>query len=341
MGLPATSTIESPPMAAQRPVLLRVRGLTKKFPIPRGIADAMLGRAARVIHAVNDVGLEIGREETFGLVGESGSGKSTTGKLIARLLKPSGGTIELDGTDWLGLRGETLRSRRRDVQMLFQNPFLSLNPRWSIGRIVAEPLAAHGVGTKAEIRDRVDTLLNEVGLDPSFARRFPHQFSGGQRQRIGLARALALKPRLLIADEPTSALDVSIQARNLNLLQSIKREHHLSMLFISHDMRVIRHICDTVGVMYLGTLVEVAPAATLFAAPLHPYTQSLLEAVPKLTTAQRDAFVPPRGEVPNPVNPPAGCYFHPRCPRARPVCRSEAPAMRTISPGRSVACHLA
>ena len=346
MPSPATSTAESPAgsggaprSGAQRGVpILAVAGLEKRFPVRRGLVEALTGRR-RHVHAVSGVDFRIERNETFGLVGESGSGKSTTGKLVARLLEPSAGRVELDGIDWLAVRGRELRRRRRDVQIVFQNPYLSLNPRWSVAAIVAEPLVTHRTLPGARIPERVAGLLAEVGLDPGLANRFPHQFSGGQRQRIGIARALALEPKLLVADEPVSALDVSVQAQILNLLGRVKREHRLSMLFISHDMSVVRHISDRVGVMYLGRLVEVAPTRLVFDHPRHPYTHSLLASVP--VPGKRRTFVPLSGEIPSPLAPPTGCHFHPRCAHAEARCRTEPPAFREVAPRQFAACHFA
>ena len=318
--------------------ILEVTGLEKRFPVRHGFVDAVTG-TRRYVHAVGGVDFRIDRNETFGVVGESGSGKSTTGKLIARLIEPSAGRVELDGVDWLSLAGKELRRRRRDVQIVFQNPYLSLDPRWSVAAIVGEPLVTHRTLPRKRIPERVAGLLSEVGLDPGLASRYPHQFSGGQRQRIGIARALALGPKLLIADEPVSALDVSVQAQILNLLRRIKREHRLSMMFISHDMSVVRHISDRVAVMYLGRLVEVAPTPLVFDHPRHPYTRSLLASVP--VPGRRKTFIPLSGEVPSPLDPPKGCHFHPRCSHAEARCQTEAPAFREVAPQHFAACHFA
>ncbi len=344
MPSPATSTADSVAgsadtlqSGAQREApILAVAGLEKRFPVRRGLVEA-LTRPRRYVHAVSGLDFRIERNETFGLVGESGSGKSTTGKLVARLLEPSAGRVELDGIDWLAVRGSELRRRRRDVQIVFQNPFLSLNPRWNVAAIVAEPLVTHRTLPGARVPERVAGLLAEVGLDPGLANRYPHQFSGGQRQRIGIARALALEPKLLVADEPVSALDVSVQAQILNLLGRIKREHRLSMLFISHDMSVVRHISDRVGVMYLGRLVEVAATRLVFDHPRHPYTRSLLASVP--VPGKRRTFVPLSGEIPSPLAPPTGCHFHPRCAHAEVRCRTEPPTLREVAPRHFAACH--
>jgi oligopeptide/dipeptide ABC transporter ATP-binding protein len=318
--------------------LLDVAGLVKHFPVRRD-GNALFGRRP-VVHAVDGVSFAIMMEETFGIVGESGSGKSTIGRLIARLVEPTAGRILLDGEDWLALPARALRSRRRQIQMVFQNPFASLDPRWTVRSIIAEPLVTHGVVPRPRLAHRVAELMEAVGLSPDHADRYPHQFSGGQRQRIGIARALALGPRLLIADEPVSALDVSVQAQVLNLLRRLQREHRLSVLFISHDLSVVNYLCSRVGVLYLGQLVEIGPADELFRRPLHPYTQALIAAVPEPTIGRaRPAPLP--GEPPDPIAPPTGCRFHPRCPRAVARCRAEAPVLRELRPGHVAACHLA
>ncbi|MBM3517876.1 MAG: ATP-binding cassette domain-containing protein [Alphaproteobacteria bacterium] len=324
---------------AVRPTL-EVRHLIKHFAVRQDVFASLLREPLKV-HAVDDVSFTVGREETFGLVGESGSGKSTIGKLIARLIEPTGGTMLLDGEDWLALRGAALRRARRNVQMIFQNPYASLDPRWTVESIVAEPLSTHKVVPRGDVHGRVAELLRAVGLEPSHAQRFPHQFSGGQRQRIGLARALALNPRLLIADEPVSALDVSVQAQILNLIQDIQERYHLSLLFISHDLSVVKYVCDRVAVMYLGRVVEVAGTRALFRRPLHPYTQALLAAIPEPTTKRRRIFAAIEGEIPSPIHPPSGCRFHPRCARARALCALETPEFRELAPGHWAACHYA
>jgi oligopeptide/dipeptide ABC transporter ATP-binding protein len=319
--------------------VLEVRDLVKHFPIRRGVAELLSGRRPAV-QAVDGVSFSIAEDETLGLVGESGSGKSTIGKLIARLIEPTRGAIAVDGEDWLALSGGDLRRRRRKIQMVFQNPFSSLDPRWTVRSIVAEPLVTHGVVPKREIAQRVDELLTSVGLTAAHALRYPHQFSGGQRQRIGLARALALEPRLLIADEPVSALDVSVQAQVLNLMRGVQRRHRLSMLFISHDLSVVNYVCSRVGVLYLGRLVEVAPTAEIFRRPLHPYTQALIAAIPD-PSVRRAPPAPLQGEIPSPINPPPGCRFNTRCPYAVDICRREEPPLRELRPGHLAACHLA
>jgi oligopeptide/dipeptide ABC transporter ATP-binding protein len=318
--------------------LLVVDGLRKDFPVRRRGMGALVG-ARRYVHAVNGVSFTIGHEETFAIVGESGSGKSTTGRMVARLIEPTAGSIKFDGRDWLALKGSALRRERRHVQMMFQNPFSSLDPRWSVERIVAEPLVAHRVVPNADLRERVVELLGSVGLGAQHLQRYPHQFSGGQRQRIGLARALALKPKLLVADEPVSALDVSVQAQVLTLLREIRRRHRLGMMFISHDLSVVRYISDRVGIMYLGELVEIGPTAEVFRHPRHPYTAALLASAPRPEPRSRTARFALKGEIPSPMDLPPGCPFHPRCPVAEARCAVEKPPLAESAPSRSAACH--
>ncbi|MGE5147088.1 MAG: ABC transporter ATP-binding protein [Candidatus Eiseniibacteriota bacterium] len=319
--------------------LLEVEGLRKHFPLRRGL----LSRTSLEVRAVDGVSFAIGAGETLGLVGESGCGKSTVGKLILRLLEPTAGRVRLRGVDITRLAPSEMRAHRRDLQVVFQDPFSSLNPRMSAGAIVREPLVNYGVARGQALADRVAELFVRVGLRPEQMRRYPHEFSGGQRQRLGIARALALRPSLIIGDEPVSALDVSVQAQVINLLVDLQREFGLSYLFIAHDLAVVKHISHRVAVMYLGTLVELAETAALFRAPLHPYTEALLAAVPKpeppRAGAKRDRIIL-RGDVPSPVNPPAGCRFHTRCPYAVDRCKVEEPALRQTRPGHWVACHL-
>ena len=317
--------------------LLAVEGLTKHFAVRKGFFFA---RRVGTVRAVDDVNFTVHRGETLGLVGESGCGKSTIGKLIVNLLDPTGGRIVFDGADFATLEPAALRARRRDIQIVFQDPFASLNPRMRVGEIIAEPLVVHGVGDAAARTARVGELLRVVGLAPEHAARYPHEFSGGQRQRIGIARALALQPKLLVCDEPVSALDVSIQAQILNLMQDLQREFGLTYLFISHNLAVVRHVADRVAVMYLGQLVELADKATLYADPKHPYTQALLSSVPSPRPETRRARRVLKGDVPSPLNPPQGCRFHTRCPLAVERCRSEQPVFREAAPGHGVACHL-
>ncbi|QBS37301.1 ABC transporter ATP-binding protein [Thermaerobacter sp. FW80] len=320
-------------------VLVEVRGLKKYFPTGGG----WLGRPRGWVRAVDGIDLDIYEGETLGLVGESGCGKTTTGRLILRLLEPTAGRVRFVGKDIFRLPPRELRRLRRDMQIIFQDPFGSLNPRLTVGEIVGEALAVHGVARGRALKQRVAELLEVVGLSPDHARRYPHEFSGGQRQRIGIARALALNPRFVVCDEPVSALDVSIQSQVINLLEDLQARFGLTYLFIAHDLSVVRHISDRVGVMYLGRLVELAETEELFRRPLHPYTQALLSAVPlpdPPRQRQRERIVL-QGDVPSPANPPRGCRFHTRCPFAEAVCREQEPELRAMGDGHRVACHLA
>ncbi len=314
--------------------LLEAHGLTKNF-----AARSTFGTGGTV-RAVDDLSLTIRRGETFALVGESGCGKSTTGRLLLRLIEPTAGTILYDGVDLASLPADQLRARRREMQIVFQDPFGSLNPRMSVGEIIAEPLIVHGVGDKARRRARVAELLGLVGLAPEHAERYPHEFSGGQRQRIGIARALALEPKFVVCDEPVSALDVSIQAQIINLMQELQRRLNLTYLFISHNLAVVRQIADRVGVMYLGRIVEIASTEQLFANPRHPYTKALLSAVPLADPDRVRNRILLKGDVPSPFNPPPGCRFHTRCPLVVPRCREIVPQTRAIAPGHEVACDV-
>jgi oligopeptide/dipeptide ABC transporter ATP-binding protein len=309
--------------------LVRVRGLFKHFAVA-GSED--------VVRAVDGVTFEIFRGETLGLVGESGCGKSTVGRCLLRLVEPTRGRVEFEGRDVLATSGGELRRLRREMQIIFQDPYASLNPRMRVRDIVSEPLRIHGIGDKSERRERVAELLRRVGLDPDYMNRYPHEFSGGQRQRIGIARALALNPKLIVADEPVSALDVSVQAQVVNLLEDLQREFKLTYFFISHGLAVVEHISDRVAVMYLGRIVEVTTADELYSNPLHPYTRALLSAIPVPDpTRKRDRIVL-KGDVPTPINPPSGCRFHTRCPEAIPDCARIDPDLREVTPGHTVAC---
>ena len=316
--------------------VLEVADLKKHFPVKKGVIRRTVG----YVYAVDGVSFKVGEGETVGLVGESGCGKSTVARTVLRLLEPTAGTIRLTGHDITHLGKAALRPHRRDMQIIFQDPFSSLNPRMSAGDIVAEPLEVHGLVRGKDKAERVAELFKQVGLSPAQMKSFPHEFSGGQRQRVSIARALALNPKLIIADEPVSALDVSIQAQVINLMMDLQREKKLSYLFIAHGLAVVEHISHRVAVMYLGKIVEYADKVTLFRQPLHPYTEALLAAVPvpnpKLKRARRHIG----GDVPSPVNPPPGCAFHTRCPIAEARCRVEVPQLREVAPGHWVSCHL-
>lgn len=318
------------------PALLSVRGLKKYFPINEGWA----GEKAAV-KAVDGVDFDINSGETLGLVGESGCGKSTTGRLLLRLERPTEGRILFEGRDIVGLPRPEMRRLRRHIQIIFQDPYSSLNPRMTVGEIVAEPLRVHGLGSPRERRERVAELLSKVGLGANSFRRYPHEFSGGQRQRVGIARALAVNPKLVICDEPVSALDVSIQSQIINLLKDLQQEFGLTYLFIAHGLNVVKHVSDRVGVMYLGKLVELARSEELYARPLHPYTQALLSAIPVPIPGAGRERIRLTGEIPSPVNPPTGCRFHTRCPRAQDICRETHPPFQDRGNGHWVACHFA
>jgi oligopeptide/dipeptide ABC transporter ATP-binding protein len=316
--------------------LLQVEGLKKYFPVRKGLLRRTVGQ----VYAVDDVSFTIGPGETLGLVGESGCGKTTVGRAVLRLIEPTAGTLLLDGRDITRLGRNDLRPWRQQMQIIFQDPFSSLNPRLRAGDIVAEPLKVHRVASRRARRERVAQLFERVGLRAAQMDNYPHQFSGGQRQRIGVARALALNPKLIIADEPVSALDVSIQAQVINLLMDLQRDLRLSYLFISHNLAVVEHISHRIAVMYLGRIVEYTSKTALFTKPLHPYTEALLSAVPVPDPAIKRARRVIQGDVPSPLRPPPGCHFHTRCPYAEPRCRIEAPALREVEPGHRVACHL-
>ena len=319
-------------------VLLKVDDLKMHFPIYRGVFQRQVG----AVHAVDGVSFEVMRGETLGLVGESGCGKSTTGRTVLQLYKPTAGNVFFEGINLVGLKNEDMRKTRRRVQMIFQDPYASLNPRMTVADIVAEPLMVHNVGTGKEIQERVAHLLELVNLNPAFATRYPHEFSGGQRQRIGIARALALQPSFIVCDEPISALDVSIQAQVVNLLEELQDQFNLTYLFIAHDLSMVRHISKRIAVMYLGVIMELAERDELYLNPLHPYTQALLSAVPipdPIADSKRKRVIL-EGDVPSPVNPPSGCRFRTRCPIADKVCAESRPEFREVTPGHFVACHL-
>jgi oligopeptide transport system ATP-binding protein len=318
--------------------LLSVRDLTKAFPIRSGLLQQQTGS----IHAVDGVDFHIDAGETLGLVGESGCGKSTTGRCVLRLIEPTSGDIQFDGKDVRSLAGEELRALRRDLQIIFQDPYASLNPRMSVGAIVGEALTIHRLAkTPRQFEERVVSLLETVGLQADHMTRYPHEFSGGQRQRIGIARALAVEPKLIICDEPVSALDVSIQAQVINLLEDLQQKFSLAYLFIAHDLSVVEHISARVAVMYLGRIVETAPSRALYASPKHPYTEALLSAVPIPDPKVKRQRIRLRGEVPSPAKPPSGCHFHTRCPIAQlPRCSEEVPRLKQSADGHWVACHL-
>ena len=337
------------PAVASKP-LLRVRGLTVHFPVSSARAFT---RERSYVHAVDGLDLTLARGETLGLVGESGCGKSTAGRAILQLVRPTSGSVTFDGIElttlWrkrLGRFGWSpeLRALRRRMQMIFQDPFASLDARMNVEEIVAEPLRIFGSRPGPELRQQVAALLAEVGMDPRYMRRYPHEFSGGQRQRIGIARALALRPELIVCDEPVSALDVSIRAQILNLLVALQKQHRLTLLFIAHDIAAVRHVSDRIAVMYLGRIVEIGSHADVCERPLHPYTRALVSAVPvpdpSLERERRRRYLPLLGEPPSPLTPPSGCRFHPRCPEAIERCRHESPALREVGEGRAAACHL-
>ncbi len=318
--------------------LLEVHQLKVHFPVKQGLFSRVRG----FVKAVDGVSFTVGPGETVGLVGESGCGKTTLGRAVIRLTEPTEGTIRFDGEEITRLQGESLRTRRRHFQMIFQDPYGSLNPRMTVGEIIGEAIDIHRLAADPSARSaRISQLLAQVGLDAAHASRYPHEFSGGQRQRIGIARALAVQPKLIVCDEPVSALDVSVQAQVINLLQDLQRELGVAYLFVAHDLAVVEHISQRILVMYLGRVVETAPSRELIRDPKHPYTQALISAVPEIDPATRRQRIILSGDVPSPITPPSGCPFHPRCPMAEARCRTEVPALREVAPGHHAACHLA
>ena len=318
-------------------VVLEVRNLTKRYPVKGGL----FGKAKSYVHALEDVSFDVHKGETFAIVGESGCGKSTTGKCVLRLTEPTGGTVTLDGSDFTALKGEALTEARKKMTLIFQDPYSSLNPRMTVADIIGEPIdIAKTYKTKAERDARVEEVMREVGLDLSYKYRYPHEFSGGQRQRIGIARAIVLEPEVVICDEPVSALDVSVQAKVINLLEELQEHRGLAYIFISHDLSVVKHISDTVMVMYLGHMMEKASKQELFAEPLHPYTKALLDVIPQIKHERIQDKKILQGDVPSPTNPPAGCVFHTRCAQCMKVCCERAPEAREVRPGHVCACHL-
>ena len=320
---------------SENEMLLEARGLQVYFPIRRGLMKKVVGH----VHAVEDVSFSVRRREVFALVGESGCGKSTTGSALLRLIRPTGGEVYFEGQNLGTLSEEEMRLKRRDMQFIFQNPYSSLNPRMNVWKLLSEPLKVHFQLPPQEVRERVENMLQLIGMTPDQLERYPHQFSGGQKQRISIARALITHPSFVVADEPVSALDVSIQAQILNLMMELQQEMQLSMVFISHDLNVVRHISDSVGVMYLGSLMEKGSTEEVYRHPAHPYTQALLSAVPSHDPAHKKQHIILEGDVPNPAAPPPGCPFHTRCARCTEACKEKKPPLREVSPGHFAACH--
>jgi len=316
--------------------ILQVQSLKKYFPIYGGLLSREIGQ----VKAVDDVSFDINEGEILGLVGESGCGKTTVGRMTLRLLEPTSGKIFFEETNLLSLKGKELAKIRPKIQIIFQDPYSSLNPRFTVERVIGEALSVHGLAKGNELREKIETLMEKVGLSKMYLKRFPHEFSGGQRQRIGIARALALNPKYIVCDEPVSALDVSIQAQIINLFQSLQKEDNLSLLFISHDLNVVKHLSQRTAVMYLGKIVEMAPTELLNRKAAHPYTQALLASKPSLDPTDRKRFQPLQGDVPSPISPPSGCHFHPRCPKAEDRCKTEIPSQIELEEGHMVNCHL-
>ncbi|MFD1205579.1 ABC transporter ATP-binding protein [Sporosarcina contaminans] len=320
----------------EKEVFLKVDNLSKHFPMKKGV----LSKQKAAVKAVDGVRFEIYKGETLGVVGESGCGKSTMARLLIKLYEATEGSIEMEGKRIESLNKQELKKFRRDIQMVFQDPYASLNPKWTIKRTLLEPLKVHGIGSRNERIRRVKEILNAVGLNESYAERYPHEFSGGQRQRIGIARALILNPKLIIADEPVSALDISVQAQVINILRELQQEYNLTYLFITHDLSVVEHIADRVIVMYLGRIVEVSTTEKLFEKPNHPYTEALISAVPEVNSEVKKERIILSGDVPDPANPPSGCAFHTRCPYSMEVCKTKRPELQSINEQQQVVCHL-
>ncbi|MBL6989273.1 MAG: dipeptide ABC transporter ATP-binding protein [Bacteriovoracaceae bacterium] len=322
----------------EQEIILKAQNICKYFPLKKGL----LNRHVADIKAVDDVSFEVQKGDILGVVGESGCGKSTLGRTIIRLYPPTSGKVMFDGEDFTSLTGEQLRAKRKQIQMIFQDPYASLDPRRTVGHILAQPFKIHKMGNKQEIKDRVMELLKTTGLDPVYVNRYPHEFSGGQRQRIAIARSIALNPGLIIADEPVSALDASIQAQILNLLKDLGEKMGLTYIFISHDLTVVEYLCNKIAVMYLGKIVEIGPRDELFTNPKHPYTQALMESIPKIGQGKKTKRVFLTGEVPSPINPPSGCTFHPRCKHKMPKCSQQTPSLITTNNNNDhqVACYL-
>ena len=316
--------------------LLKVQSLKKYFPVYGGLLSRVIGH----VKAVDDVSFEIKEGEILGMVGESGCGKTTVGRMTLRLLEPTAGKVFFEDTDIFTLKGKEMAMIRRKMQIIFQDPYSSLNPRFTVERIIGEALSVHGIAHGNDLRKKIERLMEKVGLSKRYLNRFPHEFSGGQRQRIGIARALALNPKYIVCDEPVSALDVSIQAQIINLLQSLQKEENLSLMFISHDLNVVKHLSQRTAVMYLGKIVEMAPTELLNTKAAHPYTQALLASKPSLDPTNRKRTQPLQGDVPSPLNPPSGCHFHPRCPKVEARCKTEIPRQIEIENGHTVSCHL-
>lgn len=325
---------------AEKEVLLEIKALKKYFPVKRDILQKITRKEQKVVKAVDDVNFKVYKGETLALVGESGCGKSTTGRSLLRLIEPTSGNVYFEGRDIVTYSKQELKNIKKDMQIVFQDPFASLHPRMTVEEIIAEPLSIHKIGSREERKKKVEYLMEKVGLSPQMKKRYPHEFSGGQRQRIGIAKALALNPKFIICDEPVSALDVSVQAQVINLFKNLQKQFSLTYLFISHDLSVVKHVSDRVGVMYLGKIVEIANTADLFSRPAHPYTQALLSARPVIDEKNRMERIVLDGELPTPLNPPSGCRFHTRCPFKMEKCMKVEPTVKDVGTNHQVACHL-